>query len=92
MKKFLYPLALAIAMSTGTVAHAQSSGDGPCYDNCLKNYNDCKGKTPVQKQYLNCYIPYVKCQADCDAQINPGGDVDVISKVIDYEDERPLSN
>lgn len=68
MKKFLFPLALAFAMSSGTVAWTQES-DGPCYDNCKTAYDRCKSVTPT----MACYDLYVACVAACDAKAVGGG-------------------
>lgn len=68
MKKYLYLFGLALAMSSGTVAQAQSS-DGPCYDNCQKAYDACRKGTPT----MACYDAYVACVAACDAEAEGGG-------------------
>lgn len=66
MKKYLFPLALALAMSSGTTAQAES--DGPCYDNCKTAYDKCKSVTPT----MACYDLYVACVAACDAEAEGG--------------------
>ena len=67
MKKILYLLALAVAMSTGSVARAQES-DGPCYDNCKRAYNACRRATPT----YSCYLAYCACVAACDNAADGG--------------------
>lgn len=67
MKKYLFPLALALTMSSGTTAWTQES-DGKCYDDCKKIYDACRKATPS----MACYDAYVVCIADCDAQAEGG--------------------